>query len=417
MEVKQKKHPSHLELELVGKLDGDWADQLSEQVAGLIREGHHRILLNAAGLSFVSSAGIRVLIRTSRQLKTIGGAFAISQPSDAIREVITLSHITFLFDDVKHFSESAPAATSPAAPTTAAPTAPPRDVEFASIKGRVFTLNANAAMSLSTLGAAQPFGARESVASTFTPNQIAWGIGALGDSFAACRESFGEFLAISGGVATLPTDRANRPDYLLTTKDFSASIQVLSAISCAGEFAYQLGFDRKPEMTASLTELASAALDLAKSDAAIIAIIGETDGLVGAMMKKSPALAGKAEQAMAYPDIREWMGFTTERMYAGESAIILGIVARNPSPAIAPLVRPIGAGLHAHLHAAAFGFRPLRRGLIDLTQEARLLFEEQPLRGVLHLIQDERPIVGAGLSQMVRGAMWVAPVSIKEAVA
>jgi hypothetical protein len=35
---------------------------------------------------------------------------------------------------------------------------------------------------------------------------------------------------------------------------------------------------------------------------------------------------------------------------------------------------------------------------------------------VLHLIQDERPIVGAGVSQMVRGAMWVAPLDPKEAV-
>lgn len=413
MEVKQNKSPTHLELELTGKLDGYWADQLSEQLAALIREGSHRILLNAAGLSFVSSAGIRVLIRTSRQLKTIGGAFGISNPSDAIREVVTLSHLTFLFDDARQFAEGA-VASAPAAPTSArAAPAPPREIQLASAKGTIYALNTAAVMELESLGAASAFGAQQSVAAAFKPNQIAWGAGALGDSYNACRNSFGEFLAVSGGVATLPTDRSNRPDFLLTTQEYAASIQVLSAICCTGDFAYQLSFDRQPEKTAPITELAKAALDLCQSDAAAIAIIGETDGLVGAMMKKSPALA-TAANAMAYPDIREWMGFTTERVYAGESAIILGVVARNPGPALEPHVRSIGDGLHAHLHAAAFGFRPLRRGLIDLAQEARQLFEEQPLRGVMHLIRDERPIVGAGVTQMVRGAMWVAPVRLKE---
>jgi anti-anti-sigma factor len=443
MESKQQQHPTYLELELIGRLDGYWADQLTEQLSVLIREGHHRIMLNASGLAFMSSAGIRVLLRTSRQLKLIGGAFAVINPSDFVREVLTLSHLNFLFDDIKHFTEvpgaatAAPSAkaptrqtlTSPEAPAAsvapAAPVAPvapvvpavpPRDMELVSAKGQVFTIDAKASMTLSTLGATQPFGAKISETATFQPNQLAWGIGGFGGSFDDCRDSFGEFVAISGGVACLPTDRSNRADYLLTTKDFIASMQVLSAMVCTGDFGYQLSFTHKPEVTTTIAELAHAALDIVETPVAVIAVIGETDGLVGAMMRKSPALAMRPQQVMAHPGIRDWMGFTTERAYTGESALIIGIVARGPDANLLPMLRPMGHDLHAHLHAAAFSFRPIRRGQIDLTQQARWLFEEQSIRGVLHLIEDERPIVGAGMTQMVRGAMWVSPLR-REALA
>jgi hypothetical protein len=61
-----------------------------------------------------------------------------------------------------------------------------------------------------------------------------------------------------------------------------------------------------------------------------------------------------------------------------------------------------------HVHAAAFSYRPLKKGRIDLAATIRTLFESETLHGVLHLIGDDRE---AGReSEFVRGACWVAPV-------
>jgi len=38
------------------------------------------------------------------------------------------------------------------------------------------------------------------------------------------------------------------------------------------------------------------------------------------------------------------------------------------------------------------------------------LFEGETLLGVLHLLHDDRPIVGAGDSELVRGACWIGPI-------
>jgi hypothetical protein len=73
-------------------------------------------------------------------------------------------------------------------------------------------------------------------------------------------------------------------------------------------------------------------------------------------------------------------------------------------------LRPLGAGLLGHAHAAVFGFRLLKKGLLDLKTTVTALFEEEPLLGVLHLLHDDRGDSGAGESRFIRGACWAAPI-------
>jgi len=67
--------------------------------------------------------------------------------------------------------------------------------------------------------------------------------------------------------------------------------------------------------------------------------------------------------------------------------------------------------LAGHFHAAAFSYRPVQRGQIDLKASIKTLFEGQALEGLLHLFTDDRTISGAGDSEFLRGACWIAPIS------
>ena len=83
------------------------------------------------------------------------------------------------------------------------------------------------------------------------------------------------------------------------------------------------------------------------------------------------------------------------------------------SGALSPVLRPLGPkpDLSGHFHAAAFTYRPVQKGEINLKDTVRSLFETQSLQGVLHLLGDDRSIAGAGESEFVRGAFWVGPIS------
>ncbi|MGB9432092.1 MAG: hypothetical protein WBQ89_07615, partial [Candidatus Acidiferrum sp.] len=73
------------------------------------------------------------------------------------------------------------------------------------------------------------------------------------------------------------------------------------------------------------------------------------------------------------------------------------------------MLRPLGNGPWpaGHFHAAAFSFRPLKKGNIDLKATVTTLFETETLQGVLHLLSDRRDAAGRQQSEFVRGAGWI----------
>jgi hypothetical protein len=74
-------------------------------------------------------------------------------------------------------------------------------------------------------------------------------------------------------------------------------------------------------------------------------------------------------------------------------------------------MRPLGTGCAGHLHAAAFPFRAIKKGRIDLGDTVSALFEADAPLGVLHLLHDDRAAAGAGESEFVRGACWLGPLT------
>jgi hypothetical protein len=57
-----------------------------------------------------------------------------------------------------------------------------------------------------------------------------------------------------------------------------------------------------------------------------------------------------------------------------------------------------------------FSYRPLKKGEIDLKTTVATLFEAETLQAVLHLLNDDREVVGMGQSEFVRGACWIGPI-------
>jgi len=77
------------------------------------------------------------------------------------------------------------------------------------------------------------------------------------------------------------------------------------------------------------------------------------------------------------------------------------------------MLRALGedSAIGGHFHAAAFSYRPLRRGETNLKNATMALFEAETLQGVLHLLNDERQISGVGESEFLRGACWIGPIT------
>ncbi len=139
-------------------------------------------------------------------------------------------------------------------------------------------------------------------------------------------------------------------------------------------------------------------------------MVVESAGLVGAALRRSPAAAAAVKEApFQYPEVRSWLSFSTERLYARSLALISGVAASAECAPLAPLLRPLGTETwpQGHFHAAAFSYRPLQKGSIDLKTTVTTLFETETLQGVLHLLTDARVAAGPQQSEFVRGACWI----------
>ena len=160
----------------------------------------------------------------------------------------------------------------------------------------------------------------------------------------------------------------------------------------------------------SLAELVRNALEISGAPVAGMVMVVESAGLVGAALRRSPAVTAAENGApFKYPEVRSWLSFSTERLYSRSLALISGVAASSQFEPLAPFLRPLGnhAGLLGHFHAAAFSYRPLQKGSIDLKNTVSTLFEKETLQSVLHLLTDARLAAGPQQSEFVRGACWI----------
>jgi len=399
-----------VEVRITGRLDGYWAEDLSTGLADVVREGGHQIRVNLSEVSFLSSSGIRVLVQCFKQLRAIDGSLAVWHPSQHVSEVLKLAG---LYDLLISAADAAPATVS----TT--PSAV-RHIERDTVSLDVFALPADRPMTCRSIGEPSRLdGCRfaaddlRTQAAHFPQASLAVGLGALGKDFEDCRNRFGECLWIAGAAVYLPTDGTNVPDYLISGGTGLPDLKVLYGLTCEGPWRYLARFQAaRKDVPVTLSALVDACLEIAGTDMAAIAMVAESSGLVGAALKQSPVAVGSTTAPFGFPEVQQWLSFTPERAYPKTVVLAAGVGARTDAGAIAPLLRPFGASDFAvgHIHAAAFSYRPMRKGQVDLHETVRGLFETESPQTLLHLLHDDRERVGAGQSEFIQGACWIGPI-------
>jgi anti-anti-sigma factor len=412
MEIQKIPHADHMELVATGRLDEYWASHLDSALEETIRGGVHHIRLNLAAVTYLSSAGIRILLHHYKQLNEIHGSFSVINPSPFVRKILDMTRLSPLL-----ISEGPAVKAPPAQP--AKPAA--RRIERDSGSFDVLDYVPGASLTCHVVGDPSPmeqgrFGEEHARKVSFPETALGLGLGAFGSDFQDCRNRFGEFLAVAGAAAYLPTDGSNVSDYMLSAGSFVPELIVLYGLEFEGQFASLARFEAaKDTRGIKLSDAVATCLEIANADAAAVVMVAEAAGLVGAALRRSPA----REQSMAaaapfaHPEIRNWISFTAEPAYAGSVCLIAGIATRAPNAQLDRMLRPLGKAAQpaGHFHAAAFHYRPIQKGDIDLRTTVKTLFDTQNLLGILHLLADRREAAGAGETELIRGACWISPVS------
>ena len=118
---------------------------------------------------------------------------------------------------------------------------------------------------------------------------------------------------------------SNRP------AQFVPRVHVLYGMAFPTRAASLVRFEAQGEpgsASVSLSQIALTCLELTGSDVVGIVLAGETEGLVGAALRQSPAVIPKGVDPFDHPDVRDWVSLTPEPEHRQSTALVVGVAAR-----------------------------------------------------------------------------------------
>lgn len=410
MELQIERHEVADEVHLVctGRLDAETGGELARIVDEELRCGRHTVALDLDGVTFLSSAGIRVLFETHRAAKATGGTCLIHSASDPVRKVLELTRLAPLL------MAGAATGTAPARPKAHGTTVHAQGVTLVGLEPPTGGLQG--------ILVGGPDDARDAAADLAVRHALprhtcGLGLGGLADDLPVADRA-GELVAACGAVYHRPPRPFAVVDYLVGAGDLVPAAQFTRGLVWHGLPSGRAAFEpAADEPAVPLDAVAAAALAQIDATVAAFVVAGEVHGLVGAELIRPLAEAtpgdalGSADRDVA----ARWLSFSREPVHARRTAIAVGVVCRGrPAGPLADFVRPLGPGdLHGHVHAVVFPLRPLRRAALDLAAVVADLAASEPL-AVMHLLADPEPILGSGRSDFVRGCCWFAPLVVEE---
>ncbi|MGE4569311.1 MAG: STAS domain-containing protein [Bacteroidales bacterium] len=409
LQITEETTPDGIRLKIEGRIDGYWAGHLEEQLEKSFRAGHYRIGLDLEGVHYISSMGIRLLIKFNKQFQEVNGRFGLLKSSAEVKTVLDMVGLSTLLNLP---SEAAREADSEW-----------KSLLKAQVRFEIKEEKAIAPLECSISG--NPEAVFQTPASHSTCSKISFhtgvygvGLGAIGKDFDDCRDRFGEFMGMGNAVVYQPPGHRLTPDYVIQQGNLIPEINVLYGILFQGEFSHLIHFSPiEGEVSLSMSQLVDTVAEITGFRSFAMVMLAETAGIVGSSLNVSPLSGPSNGSLFTFPAVRENINFTTEPEYSHTMTVTIGVASYEPDPNLKRVTRATSpGGVWQHFHTAIYTYHPLCKADIDLYTALSGFFEHDKIQSILHLISDKRDAVGAGESEFYHGTCWVGKIESVQTV-
>jgi anti-sigma B factor antagonist len=97
MQLTEDREQGIVILQVAGRLDSNTSNPFQEKLTQLIGQGEKCFVIDFSNLDYISSAGLRVLLWTVKQLNNADGKLVLSALKDYIREVFDIAGFIPIF--------------------------------------------------------------------------------------------------------------------------------------------------------------------------------------------------------------------------------------------------------------------------------------------------------------------------------
>lgn len=88
-----------------GRLDAVTSETAEQKILDQVRDGQGPFLFDIAGMDYISSAGLRVLLASAKAIKSSGGQFALCAPNPNVLNIFQISGFASFFPITDTFED------------------------------------------------------------------------------------------------------------------------------------------------------------------------------------------------------------------------------------------------------------------------------------------------------------------------
>ena len=91
MEIMEVRQNEICIFSIVGRLDSNTSTELDKRIVTSLENGSHHIILNCKQLDYITSAGLRVVVKTAKKMKSGEGKLILCSMEDYVREIFEIA--------------------------------------------------------------------------------------------------------------------------------------------------------------------------------------------------------------------------------------------------------------------------------------------------------------------------------------
>lgn len=313
-------------IRLEGRLDAYGADQIAKELAEI--PAASVVVMAAEGLTYLSSAGIRILIQLHKKLQARGGRLMLTGLQPYCQEVMKVAGLDKVFS-IFESTRAALAESGVAVESYEVPCGRIVIQEGSNVPGSVEVLGDVEDVLWSRVTADRMY------RKTFSAKAYSLGLGGLGPGVDEVLPIIGEMMTMGGTMVWLPTDGHDTPDFLVPQRDSDrVVIHTGYNVSLPETFNEYIEFEASSSNGATLAELYRALFDLAKArrpdyrGALALAMRAEIGGVYGGGVKMAPIASQAPKNGLRIIDpsnYDEWFEVEDPPRHSDVTGLICGI--------------------------------------------------------------------------------------------
>jgi len=372
-------------IEIQGRIDGLTAPAIKQVFATAVNDGQRHLIIDFSGVSYMSSAGLRIIIETHKSLSLIGGELILLSVPATVADVFRISGIASLlniFPDMASLRKHLNNAAEPETGTKEEFEGLQLEVLKMSVKtGHLFRYGSPDKFMDSSYSAADVYKA------DLEEIDFGAGLSVLGDEYDDFSNLFGESVVLHHHFFSYPAVKRPTVDYSYFSEESGHKSNFLHGFGMQGKFSALIHF-KAADKRVTLSKLAAAAGHIASSNIFGIVILALSGGILGMHLKKSPILENQPDtKKILDPELfHEWMSYPLEEEGIHKTVVGTGIVVREPEKLDALWRKQFPKDSNIHFHAAIFKNGLWSNNINEFEKELERVITNFEVEKVVHLL-------------------------------